>query len=130
MKQLPICLGLRDTQANQLGNLVGKGTSLNAKIMIWTMAALLLIAISATTDNSAQISAGALQPAAFEATAAAALSESVLWNFGATGDGQFPAAGLIADGWGNLYGTTYAGGTNCEAEGAGGCGTVFELSLP
>jgi uncharacterized repeat protein (TIGR03803 family) len=36
-------------------------------------------------------------------------------------DGQYPRAGLIMDGSGNLYGTTYAGGTY-------GDGTVFELA--
>ena len=63
---------------------------------------------------------------------AATVSENVLWNFGAgafgvpTDDGVGPAAGLIADRWGNLYGTTEQGGT-CSV---GGCGTVFELSPP
>ena len=39
-------------------------------------------------------------------------------------DGSNPAAGLILDGVGNLYGTTEAGGfsSNC-------CGTVFEMSV-
>jgi hypothetical protein len=105
-----------------------EGSSLNAKMMIWTMAALLLIAISAATGKAAQISAGVLQPAALEATAAEALSESVLWSFGTTGDGVYPVAGLIADRWGNLFGTTEFGGTNCAPE--RGCGTVFELSVP
>jgi hypothetical protein len=50
-------------------------------------------------------------------------SESVLWSFGANDDGKYPFAGLLADGWGNLYGETVKGGTN-------GGGTVFELSLP
>lgn len=57
--------------------------------------------------------------------------ERVLWSFGAAGDGTVPAAGLIADKWGNLYGTTTAGGANsCPKFTFGpGCGTVFELSL-
>jgi hypothetical protein len=46
-------------------------------------------------------------------------------------DGMFPAAGLAFDGAGNLYSTTQAGGTGngdqCN-NGAGGCGTVFEVS--
>ena len=51
----------------------------------------------------------------------------MLWSFGAAGDGQVPAAGLIADKWGNLYGTTTAGGANSCAlsEFGSGCGTVF-----
>jgi uncharacterized repeat protein (TIGR03803 family) len=54
--------------------------------------------------------------------------ETVLHSFTEThGDGALPEAGLILDGAGNLYGTTYTGGsqdTNCSH----GCGTVFELS--
>jgi uncharacterized repeat protein (TIGR03803 family) len=47
---------------------------------------------------------------------------ALLYSFGQSGsDGQNPEAGLIFDASGNLYGTTYAGGS------AGG-GTVFELS--
>jgi uncharacterized repeat protein (TIGR03803 family) len=54
-----------------------------------------------------------------------AWSERVLWSFGADGDGVDPEAALIADRWGNLYGTTSNGGDN----GSNG-GTVFELSPP
>jgi len=39
-------------------------------------------------------------------------------------DAQYPAAGLIFDQAGNIYGTTLNGGAGgCP----GGCGTVFEL---
>jgi uncharacterized repeat protein (TIGR03803 family) len=49
-------------------------------------------------------------------------TESVLYNFGATQvDGETPAAGLVIDGNGNLYGTTQFGGKF-------GFGTAFELS--
>jgi hypothetical protein len=45
----------------------------------------------------------------------------VLHTFGFTaGDGQHPLAGLVADGSGNLYGTTFTGGSL-------GHGTVFML---
>jgi uncharacterized repeat protein (TIGR03803 family) len=51
-------------------------------------------------------------------------SESVLYNFQANGiDGYQPYSGVTFDAAGNLYGTTYYGGTGCQA-----CGTVFELS--
>ena len=43
-------------------------------------------------------------------------------------DGAYPPAGLLADAAGNLYGTTYGGGTGTSC--VQGCGTVFELSVP
>ena len=54
--------------------------------------------------------------------------EKVLYSFnfnGATNtDGMWPVAGLVRDSKGNLYGTTYHGGSdNCGY----GCGTVFEV---
>jgi uncharacterized repeat protein (TIGR03803 family) len=48
-------------------------------------------------------------------------TESVLWDFTCGDDGCDPYAGLLIDGAGNLYGTTQVGG-------AGGIGTVYELS--
>jgi uncharacterized repeat protein (TIGR03803 family) len=53
---------------------------------------------------------------------AQAQTETVLYNFGSGANG--PASGLIADGAGNFYGTTYFGGTAASP----GSGTVFELS--
>jgi len=48
-------------------------------------------------------------------------TESVLHSFIFNGtDGAYPTAGLVFDASGDLYGTTYYGGTN-------GAGTVFEL---
>ncbi len=57
-------------------------------------------------------------------------TETVLHTFQNNGvDGSGPAAGLISDSAGNLYGTTNDGGTGpCNFEGVLGCGTVFELS--
>ena len=54
-------------------------------------------------------------------------TETVLHSFCNTdcSDGMFPIGGLIADGAGNLYGTTYTGGgSGCLA----GCGVVFRVS--
>jgi uncharacterized repeat protein (TIGR03803 family) len=59
----------------------------------------------------------------FELTPAAGggWTETVLHNFGNGADGSTPFAGLIFDAAGNLYGTTYQGGTYLY-------GTVFELT--
>jgi len=56
--------------------------------------------------------------------------ESILYSFkGPERDGQFPYGGLLRDSAGNLYGTTWGGGTSglsaCENT---GCGTVFALN--
>ncbi len=48
--------------------------------------------------------------------------ESVLYNFQWGFDGSLPAASLVFDAAGNLYGTTSAGGGACY------CGTVFKLT--
>jgi uncharacterized protein YceK len=69
-------------------------------------------------------------------TAALAQTESVLYAFQGSTDGGEPQAGLIADKYGNLYGTAQFGGStgaNCENrfhDFPGGCGTVFELVKP
>ncbi len=47
-------------------------------------------------------------------------TEQVLYNFGNGTDGAIPFVGLISDPAGNLYGTTYLGGTPRN-------GTVFEI---
>ncbi|HEX4081018.1 MAG TPA: choice-of-anchor tandem repeat GloVer-containing protein [Rhizomicrobium sp.] len=48
-------------------------------------------------------------------------TESVLHSFGSGSDGADPEAGLVADAKGNLYGTTYNGGTEDR-------GTVFKIT--
>jgi len=48
-------------------------------------------------------------------------TERVLHSFGSGADGANPDGGLSFDGAGNLYGTTYNGGTF-------GSGTVFEIT--
>jgi uncharacterized repeat protein (TIGR03803 family) len=54
-------------------------------------------------------------------------SETVLHSFGNGTDGKAPMGGVTVDGAGNLYGTTYQGGTG-GSQCIVGCGTVFELT--
>ncbi len=54
-------------------------------------------------------------------------TETILHSFAGGSDGDTPAAGLIADAQGNLYGTTIGGGGDgCAGL---GCGTVFKDQL-
>ena len=57
-------------------------------------------------------------------------NEAVIFNFPISAyDGFQPYAGLVGDGRGNFYGTTYdGGGQGCPSIAFDGCGTVFELS--
>jgi uncharacterized repeat protein (TIGR03803 family) len=58
--------------------------------------------------------------------AVAAPREKILHDFGNGSDGTLPSSALILDGSGNLYGTTYTGGTGSACN--QNCGTVFELT--
>jgi uncharacterized repeat protein (TIGR03803 family) len=55
-------------------------------------------------------------------------TETVLYKFAGGDDGAGPAAGLVFDQAGNLYGTTQQGGAHTPACSVAGCGTVFKLS--
>src|SRR5580658_1100636 len=57
-----------------------------------------------------------------------AWTETALYAFLGSPDGNIPWAGLIFDNAGNLYGTTFSGGASSHRE--IGCGTAFELSPP
>jgi uncharacterized repeat protein (TIGR03803 family) len=72
-----------------------------------------------TTSQGGSSSAGMV----FELTPAGGgtWTEKVLYSFHGGADGSSPRAGLIFDAAGNLYGTTYNGGTTFA-------GTVFELT--
>jgi uncharacterized repeat protein (TIGR03803 family) len=55
-------------------------------------------------------------------------AETVLYNFTGGADGGNPAAGLIRDAAGNLYGTTALGGTVGSCAHNAGCGVIFKLT--
>jgi uncharacterized repeat protein (TIGR03803 family) len=76
-----------------------------------------------TTFNGGIFGSSNSAGTAFELSPAAdgTWTETVLHNFGHGHDGTNPAAGLLFDTSGNLYGTTYEGGAHFS-------GTVFELS--
>lgn len=50
-------------------------------------------------------------------------NETPLYSFTGGADGANPEAGVIRDSDGNLYGTTFQGGTGC----GGGCGVVYKV---
>src|SRR5579859_6310473 len=62
----------------------------------------------------------------FAPIASASDQQTTLYSFNGGADGYSPSSGLIADGAGNLYGTTFNGGSCASLQ--KGCGTVFELS--
>ena len=72
--------------------------------------------------NAALVSAVAMVPllVAGQSTHSQTYRESVIHSFGDRLDGNVLFSGLVLDPAGNLYGTTYGGGTN-------GWGTVFKL---
>lgn len=55
-------------------------------------------------------------------------TETVLWAFTGGSDGATPYAGVLMDSAGNLYGTTFHGGSVTGGDcGTTGCGVVFKL---
>lgn len=52
-------------------------------------------------------------------------AETILYSFGASGDGFSPGGPLIVDSKGNFYGTTFFGGSCSNIN---GCGTVFKVT--
>jgi len=55
-------------------------------------------------------------------------TEQIIYSFAGGSDGSNPLSDLIFDSLGNLYGTTYYGGTGSCASGTVTCGTVFQLT--
>jgi uncharacterized repeat protein (TIGR03803 family) len=55
--------------------------------------------------------------------------ESTLYSFTGGTDGARPFSGVVLDAAGNLYGTTFEGGTRyCPLSGYSGCGVVYKLA--
>jgi hypothetical protein len=57
-------------------------------------------------------------------------TEKVLYGFASGSDGASPNGGLVLDGKGNVYGTTFGGGDESGECGTIGCGTAFEIKPP
>jgi uncharacterized repeat protein (TIGR03803 family) len=57
-----------------------------------------------------------------------AWTETVLYTFSGGSDGAFPTAGLILDSAGDIYGTTFLGGTTNNGLCSSGCGVVYKLT--
>lgn len=74
-----------------------------------------------TTIYTTTYAGGTYNSGTIVALSAHGLTTTAIYNFTGGSDGGFPQAGLIADAHGDLYGTTYGGGS-------AGLGTVFKLS--
>jgi len=86
-------------------------TALHSNLRLLAFALVLLCALTMITMQSAE-----------------AQTYSVIHSFNLlAGDGAGPDAGLILDSHGNLFGTTFAGGTSDSCS-PYKCGTVFEMS--
>lgn len=79
-----------------------------------------VVGVSRRNGGLLLIALGVLAGSLISASAASAQTLVTLVNFNGT-NGQFPTAGLIADGNGDLFGTTLAGGSTLS-------GNVFEVA--
>jgi len=99
-------LGMPDGQ-NPIGNLIADNTG----------------ALYGVTTNGGAAGAGAVFKLSPPSTPGQAWTETILYSFQNQADGGFPAAGLLMDKTGALYGTTpYSGDL--------GAGTVFKITPP
>jgi uncharacterized repeat protein (TIGR03803 family) len=80
------------------------------------------------SSNCAQVNLGC--GTVFQLTPTGTLT--TIYNFcslSGCADGQQPSAGVIQGSDGNLYGTTFAGGTTDTCIGGRACGTLFKITL-
>jgi uncharacterized repeat protein (TIGR03803 family) len=89
----------------------------------------------ANTSANSGLGGGAVFELAPPAQQGGVWTETALYSFCSVGgsnctDGDQPAAGLILDAAGNLYGTTYVGGANTSANDLIGGGTAFKVAPP
>ena len=82
-----------------------------------------------TTDFGGAFNCGTVFQLTPPATPGAAWTKTVLYDFPGGRRGSSPYGGLAMDRKGNLYGTTFWGGDDCQEFGLP-CGVVFELRRP
>jgi hypothetical protein len=82
--------------------------------------------------NCTYYGCGAVYSLTPPATTGGVWTETTLYTFTGGNDGSVSLAGLVPGRNGELYGSTYSGGSSsvCQSVEGGGCGTVFELTPP
>jgi uncharacterized repeat protein (TIGR03803 family) len=92
------------------------------------LVAVLLTFVVATYPSATGLSAAsASRSGPIAARARIPSAETLLYSFLGPPDGYDPMSGVIADGTGALYGSTFLGGLAGTGCAGGGCGTIFKL---
>jgi hypothetical protein len=117
-----ICLGLTaGAKAQTANNIAGAPGYTVAGLILDSAGNLYGTSVYGGSSGNCTLGCGAVFEVSPPTTSGGAWTETVLYSFTKGADGGFPAAGLVFDSKGNLYGTTPEGG-------AGKYGTVFKLS--
>jgi len=114
--------------------------NIETRMLIGTVPALLLLAVAGTGSaaNNLPMKLHGQQPfypaampipdqATRAATATASSNEVVVHNFVSPPHGAYPAAGVVRDSAGNLYGTTNGAYSDAPGGGAHNAGVVFKI---